>query len=170
MTHDLYTLLEEAPELYLDEIQEWLAVAHDVGISTSALHENLEDAGISYKLLRKAAAERDEDARQHFRNHAKLHWTANQLIFVDETSKDERTIYRHYGRSVRGERANLSAPFRRGDRFSIVAALGLEGYIAQRVIKGSVDGIEFFDFIVEVVRDAYLHICIYQPTTYSWSI
>ena len=100
MTHDLYTLLEEAPELYLDEIQEWLAVAHDVGISTSALHENLEDAGISYKLLRKAAAECDEDARQHFRNHAKLHWTANQLIFVDETSKDERTIYRHYGCSV----------------------------------------------------------------------
>jgi hypothetical protein len=33
MTHDLFTLLEEAPELFLDEIQEWLAVAHDTGIS-----------------------------------------------------------------------------------------------------------------------------------------
>lgn len=62
MTHDLYTLLEEAPNLYLDEIQEWLAAAHDIGISVSALHQNMEDAGISYKLLRKAAVERDEVA------------------------------------------------------------------------------------------------------------
>jgi transposase len=151
MTHDLYTLLEEAPELYLDEIQEWLAAAHNIGISVSALHENLVDAGITYKLLRKAAAERDEDARQHFRDHAKNHWTANQLVFVDESSKDERTIYRHYGRSVEGERAHLVAPFRRGERYSIVAALGLDGYITQRIVRGSVDGAEFFDFIVEVV-------------------
>jgi hypothetical protein len=28
-----FTLLEEAPELFLDEIQEWLAVAHDTRIS-----------------------------------------------------------------------------------------------------------------------------------------
>src|SRR5208283_399629 len=33
MTHDLFTLLQEAPEMYLDEIQEWLAVAHDTRIS-----------------------------------------------------------------------------------------------------------------------------------------
>ena len=56
MTHDLYTLLEEAPELYLDEVQEWLAVTYDTGISISALHQNLKDAGLSYKLLQKAAS------------------------------------------------------------------------------------------------------------------
>jgi hypothetical protein len=33
ITHDLFELLEEAPELFPDEIQEWLAVAHDTGIS-----------------------------------------------------------------------------------------------------------------------------------------
>jgi hypothetical protein len=33
MTHDLFALLEKAPELFLDEIQEWLAMAHDTGIS-----------------------------------------------------------------------------------------------------------------------------------------
>jgi hypothetical protein len=33
ITHDLFALLKEAPELFFDEIQEWLAVAHDTRIS-----------------------------------------------------------------------------------------------------------------------------------------
>ena len=32
MTHDLATLVAEAPEMYLDEIQDWVALVHDVGI------------------------------------------------------------------------------------------------------------------------------------------
>lgn len=93
------------------------------------------------------------------------------MVFIDESSKDERTIYRHYGRSIRGERASLSAPFRQGDRFSIVAALALEGYIAQRIVEGSVDGGEFFDFITEVVCIIFfLSLCIYaNDVPLSWS-
>ncbi|THU92536.1 hypothetical protein K435DRAFT_592130, partial [Dendrothele bispora CBS 962.96] len=33
-------------------------------------------------------------------------------------------------------------------RYSLVAALGIEGYSAARVVPGSVDSDEFFDFIV----------------------
>ena len=59
ITHDLYTLIEDAPDMFLDEIQDWLALAHDARLSKTTLFENICDAGISYKLLRKAAAERD---------------------------------------------------------------------------------------------------------------
>jgi hypothetical protein len=38
MTHDLYTLLQEAPEMYLSEIQDWIALAFEVHISRAALH------------------------------------------------------------------------------------------------------------------------------------
>ena len=80
------------------------------------------------------------------------------MVFVDETSKDDRTIYRHYGRAVLGQRANVSAPFVRGERFSIVAALTVDGYITQRVVPGSLDGEEFFDFITQdVVRFTPFH-------------
>ncbi|KAJ3846586.1 hypothetical protein EV368DRAFT_17542, partial [Lentinula lateritia] len=58
MVHDLVALAEEAPELYLDEIQDWLAVAHNVGITKTALHKIIQDTGITYKRLRRAAAER----------------------------------------------------------------------------------------------------------------
>jgi len=51
MTHDLYTLLEEAPEMYLYEIQEWIALTHEVHISRTALHQSIHDTGITYKLL-----------------------------------------------------------------------------------------------------------------------
>ncbi|KAI4518010.1 hypothetical protein K523DRAFT_223592, partial [Schizophyllum commune Tattone D] len=33
-------------------------------------------------------------------------------------------------------------------RYSILPALTLDGYIACRVVEGSVDGDEFFDFII----------------------
>lgn len=153
MTHDLYTLLEEAPEMYLTEIQDWIALTHEVHISKAALHLNICDAGISYKLLRRAAAERDEDFRQEWKQDVNAHYTASQMVFVDETSKDDRTIYRHYGRSVVGRRATINANFMRGERYSLVAALSLDGYEAVRAVLGSVDGEEFLDFIVnEVVR------------------
>ena len=61
MTHDLYTLLEEALEMYLGEIQDWIALAHEVHISKSALHNNIHNTGISFKLLHRAAAEHDKD-------------------------------------------------------------------------------------------------------------
>ena len=52
--------------MYLSEIQDWIALTHEVHISKSALHDNIRDAGISFKLLRRAAAERDEDYREEW--------------------------------------------------------------------------------------------------------
>jgi hypothetical protein len=75
------------------------------------------------------------------------------MVFIDETSKDEQTVYRHYGRSIIGNRAMINANFVRGERYSMVAALSLDGYEAVHVVLGSVDGEEFLDFIVnDVVR------------------
>jgi transposase len=71
MMHNLYTLLEEAPEMYLSEIQDWIALAYEVQISKAALHRNNLDASITYKLLCKAAAERDEDLWQEWKQDIK---------------------------------------------------------------------------------------------------
>ncbi|KLO04016.1 hypothetical protein SCHPADRAFT_917931 [Schizopora paradoxa] len=130
-TQDIYQLMLENPELYLDEIQQWLILAHDIGMSKSALDDNLREIGISYKRLSKAAAERDEDARSEFREFATNNLVAEQLVFVDETISH--------------------VPFGRGVRYSVVAALSVDGYLCVRVVEGSVDGSEFFDFIVEDV-------------------
>jgi transposase len=160
MTNDLIDLISEAPHLFLDEIQEWIAIAHDTGISKTSIHTIIRDCALTYKILRKAAAERDDEARRLFIEHATTHWVAAQMIFVDESSKDDRTIYRHYGRAPAGQRAITPAQFVRGERYSIVAALATEGYTGVRVVPGSVDGEEFLDFIItDVVRVTFVLSC-----------
>jgi transposase len=156
MTHDLATLIAEAPEMYLDEIQDWIAVVHDVGLSIPALHENIRDCGMTYKMLHKAAAECDEEARAHWKVEMQANWIASQVVVVDETSKDERTLARLYGRAPSGQQANIRANFVRGQRYSMVAAMGINGYLATRVVEGSVDGGEFFDFIINEVVSSFI--------------
>jgi len=60
---DLNELIDESPELYLDEIGEWLALYHDIPMSTTALHDNLHDLGLTRKIMRRQAAERDHALR-----------------------------------------------------------------------------------------------------------
>jgi hypothetical protein len=61
MTHNLYTLQKKALKMYLSEIQDWIALLYQVYIFKTALHENICDAGISFKLLCKVVAKLDED-------------------------------------------------------------------------------------------------------------
>ncbi len=144
--------------MYLSEIQDWIALMHEVHISKAALHLNIRDAGISFKLLHRAATERNEDFRQEWKQDANTHFTALQMIFVDETSKDEQTIYRHYGHSVIGTRVTISANFVQGEWYSMVTALSLNGYKAVHVVLGSVDREEFLDFIVNDVVHRLFHL------------
>ena len=66
---------------------------------------------ITYKLLHKAAAEHDEDLRQEWMQDVNEHFVASQMVFVDKTSKDDQTIYQHYGQSAAGRCATISANF-----------------------------------------------------------
>ncbi|KAH9945523.1 hypothetical protein B0H21DRAFT_658135, partial [Amylocystis lapponica] len=56
-----------------------------------------------------------------------------------ESSKDGRTILHHYGRAPAGERAEQVDSFDCGVRYSILPALSVDGFVAIRVVKGSVD-------------------------------
>jgi hypothetical protein len=49
MTEDLPALMQETPFLFLKKIREWLAIYHNQPISTTALHNNLQELGLTYK-------------------------------------------------------------------------------------------------------------------------
>ena len=53
----VHTIYEQESNLYLDELVLWPAIHHDIMISTSALHRNLKNAGLTRKLLCKIAQE-----------------------------------------------------------------------------------------------------------------
>ena len=63
------------------------------------------------------------------------------------SAKDERTISREYGYA----RAQKSVVFVRGQRYSILPALPLEGIIGFEIIEGSYDKEKFKNFIFSKV-------------------
>jgi transposase len=63
VVEDLRDLIQESLELHLGEIGEWLALYHEVQISTTALHENLRDLGLTHKLMHHTSAERNHKLR-----------------------------------------------------------------------------------------------------------
>ena len=97
--------------MYLGEIQDWIALAHEVHISKSALCNNICDTGIYFKLLYRAAAEHDEDFWEEWKQDANAHFTASQMVFIDETSKNEQTICQHYRCSITGTCVTITANF-----------------------------------------------------------
>jgi len=127
--------------MYLDEIQDWVAISHDLSISKSSLDLIIRDAGFSYKMLSKAAAERDEVAREAFKVWAKENLLASMIVTADESSKDGRTIFRKRGRAPSGQRAISEAGFVRGDRYSLLAAIVLKDILEHELSKDLLMGL-----------------------------
>ena len=159
------------PSIMVGELQWHLAIEHDIPISISALQATLDRAGLTRKILQKIASERNEASRAAFRaclrDPDNFSGTAMEFVTIDESSKDERSLARCYGRSPVGQRAELSNPFVRGDRYSLVAAMSTQGYIATRIVPGSVNAFEFFDFIVEDVVSARGLYCLMSNIIFS---
>jgi len=162
IANDIYELLRDDPSLYLDEIADWLVVAHDLDVPISTLDRAIRAMSLTRKRMKKAATERDEVERTEHMEYCRANLRASICIWTDESSYDERTVFRKYGRWLLGERAELSEPFRRGERWSILPALSINGYLAHRVVPDAVDGVEFFDFIVNEVV-SHLKVCKLPP-------
>ena len=120
-----------------------------------ALHNNIWSAGLTYKLLCRRAAERDEVATEQWKEDVHVNFMAAQMVWTDESSKDDRTIYCHYGRAATGEHVVINMQFICGKRYRILPVMTIDGYIVTCIILGSVEGEEFFDLIVEDVLCGY---------------
>jgi hypothetical protein len=72
------------------------------------------------------------------------------LVFVDETGT-HTAFTRLYARALRGERAYGELPRNRGQTQTLIAAISLEGVIADMVIAGGTSGDVFVAFVQEVL-------------------
>ena len=83
--------------------------------------------------------------------HTDFQGDGSEFVCVDETSKNEHTYVQYYGRAMSGEEVILRNVFMPGDRYSLVAAITIGGYIASTVVPGSLDAFDFYNFIAEDV-------------------
>lgn len=150
----VHTLYEQDSDLYLDELVLWLAIHHNIVISVSALHENLKEAGLTRNFLHKIALERDEELRAQWREmqrDPRMQGDGSEFVCLDETSKNELSYARRYGLAPSGQRAELKDVFVCGDRYSLLATMTVDGYLATHVVPGSYDSLEFYEFVQENV-------------------
>ena len=74
-------------------------------------------------------------------------YTADQIVFVDESSVNESTGRRRWGWSDIGSRAIYNSPLLPAQRWTILPGLSLDGYICSRIVPEGFNGQQFLDFI-----------------------
>lgn len=74
-------------------------------------------------------------------------WSADQLIFIDESAANERTGDRKYGWAPVGVTPHESRPFTRSERWSILPAYTVDGFITWDIRHGSYNAELFEEFI-----------------------
>ncbi|PKC00071.1 hypothetical protein RhiirA5_264075, partial [Rhizophagus irregularis] len=73
---------------------------------------------------------------------------SEQLIFIDEIAKDERTLTRLYGYSPINTRVKKNVVFVRGKRYTIILSFGFARNTTVDIMEGSCDKERFRIFVL----------------------
>ena len=158
-------IIKHHPDWFLDELPSLLETNRFISAHFLTIHRELARAGISTKKLKKIAAERNEDLCADYIQHI-AQYSAEQLGFVDEVSKDEQTLARPRGRSKKGTHAVKKSVFVHGQHFSATGLLTIDGMVSNTVIEGSMTRdlfLEYLEFsvvcfcLVFWIQSAYIH-------------
>jgi transposase len=105
-------LQKNHPMAHQDELQRMFFRHHGVYISLPTISRTLRRLRITRKKAVTRASERNTLLQAVYRNRiGDLVTDPWMLIFLDESSKDERTLIRRYGYGPEGERLFQDAPF-----------------------------------------------------------
>jgi transposase len=142
----LKRLIRHRPDWFLDELQYLLQTNRFIAAHFTTIHRELVRAGISSKKIKKRASECNENLRADYIGRM-AQYSPEQLGFLDEISKDERTSFRTRGRSRRGMHAVQKGVFIRGRCFSATGLLTLDGMISNTVVEGSMTRDLFLEYL-----------------------
>jgi transposase len=161
----LLELIRGNPDYFLDELLHLLKTNRFISVHYTTIFRELERLRMSHKKLKKIALERDELQRADF--FARMaQYQPDELCFIDEMSRDARSIGRRYGRSQRNHHAPKKQPFIRGRRTSTCSCLTLDGISATTVVEGSMTRGLFLEFLEQKVVSSFMLSTI-MNTTYN---
>jgi len=146
------TLVARRHSIYLGEIKQELYEKRGCQVSVPTLLRTLRHLNISRKSISSQAAERNEIIRAAYLNMiADTVLNPDMLMFVDEAARNRKTSGRAKGWALVGQRCVQRRLFVRGQRFSILPILTLDGIITHDIIPGSVTSDRFLQFLRELV-------------------
>lgn len=155
----IYSILKANPCLYVDEIQQRLFEVRNVEVSIATVCRVIWRLAITHKHVAKEALERDELVRAA--------WQAEYgdipkeaFIWLNESSVDDCTNQRCTGWAMMGCACMQRDTFIRGQRFSVLPALTVEGIIALDIFEGSVNKEHFIRLLQEQLVRGDHHTCL----------
>ena len=143
------------PTFYLEELQSFILSTFPAlsNVSTSTICRALNfDMNLSRKVLTKAVRESvPAEVANYKAKVAAIYSYPEQLLFIDESSKDGRHAYRRYAWSTWNKKAIVKLPFSRGKRLSILAALDHKGFAAWHSTEGTYTRHRFYSAFVDKI-------------------
>ena len=88
-------------------------------------------------------------------------WSANQMLFLDESAVNKRTLDRRKGWAPKGIRATIIQPFAKSVRWSLLLCYGIDGFLCHDVIHTSYTTLTYNEF----VRNHVLPFCTRNSST-----
>ena len=139
-------LLDQEPQSSLDDFVDLLEQEYDIGVSKSTISRKLKQLKMTYKRVERTNQAQDPELRADYYSRI-VEYEAEQVVFVDESAANEHTAHSRYGWSPRGTACRVRYPGKRSRRWSILPALGLNGYIDYEIFHGSYNKERFMAFI-----------------------
>ena len=138
--------------IYLNEIRQALSEHRGCVVSIATLSCTLHHLDFSWKSVSRRALEWNDILQAAFMNHiADIAINPDTLMFIDEAARNRHTSGRSKGWASTGDRCIQHRFFVRGQRFSILPVLTIDGIITHDIIPGSVTADRFLQFLQELV-------------------
>jgi len=150
---EVVAILKATPGATLNELRRELKKRTKLAVSESTMSRTLRRLGITKKQKTIEASERQKPEVKAKREAFLLKrstWSVSRLIFIDETGIT-LTMTSRDAWSPAGQRAVDSAPFRKGESATLVAALTAEGIQAPFLFRGAMDGSALRAYVAEVL-------------------
>ena len=126
--------IDQHPTSYIDKTTNWLneqmLLINEASesLSVSTIQRLMAQLKLTNKRTERQHPSRSDDLRTHyFARLSRFH--AKQLIFVDESAVNQRTMDRRYRWSPRGVPCRVVLSKRYPDRWSLLPAIGINGYL-----------------------------------------
>jgi len=151
---DLIDLLLDSPEHTLQEHRAVFESRTGFDVPMSTFCQAVKRVGFSRQKLQAFSRGRDEARAAAFRTMVQQNFRLDQLLAVDETSKDRRSCQRNFGYMLRGyPPVGQSSLMDRGDRLSALCSFGKHGFVAWEYTPGTFNRERFLTAAESVVLD-----------------
>ena len=115
------------------------------------IYKLLERRKWSKKVAKRQYTEQDEALRDWWLGH-QLNLDARRLVFLDESGSNRRTAFRRFGWAPIGRKPVHQISSSRGEKWSILPAITLDGYLEDPLVcTGSVKQALFNEWVIDSI-------------------